>query len=283
MRGWLGAGGAVGHLDVNLFATYLAARRRRLAPNTVNIDIKALRNFYGVQALWGDCDPVEACKLPKMQRVPPRLPRFLLPADIGAVLGSLPLDRFTGLRDYTIILTLFSTGLRASELAGMTVSSLVDRTVYVHGGKGRRDRYVPFGEELECTLAGYLAARQRLRPGKQSALWLRSNGTPLRSGRSIWEIVSKRVWDALHGLQGFVRIRGNGKPWQGHYPHELRASFATALLRGGCSITAIAQMLGHADLSSTARYLGVDMDLLRAAAARHPRARRLTLVPGHSE
>jgi integrase/recombinase XerD len=276
VRRWFAAGGAPDVLDRDLLLRYLAVRRQALAVATVNIDIKALRAFYAVQADFGGCSDVEYCKLPKMRRSPTRLPRFLTPDQIGEVLGALPLDSYVGIRDYAIIRTLYETGLRSSELARMQIGSVLDdRTIYVERGKGGVDRYVPFGQELQGVLEGYLRARARLRPGKLLALWLTRDGAPLRNGRSVWEIVSRRVWAALGTRAGYDRIRGTGRAWAGHYPHELRASFATALLRGGCSITAIGQMMGHARLETTALYLGVDLDQLRAAAGHHPRALRV--------
>lgn len=273
---WFLAGGAPGHVDGDRLARYLARRRREVAVNTANLDIKALRSFYRLQRDDGQLAPSDLGLLPRQRRPPARIVQPLSEAQVGEVLGGLPLDTFVGLRDYAMIRTLFECGLRASELASLELGSLLpDNTLFVRG-KGGRDRYAPMTPELHGVLLGYAHARAGLRPGKRAALWLKLNGRPLRNGRSVWEIVSRRIWQSIGARAGLHRVRGRGRPWQGHYPHELRASFATALLRRGCPITAIAQMMGHADVATTALYLGVDLEQLRAAMAKHPRARRIS-------
>lgn len=272
---WLRAGGEPGHVDVDRLMRYLARRREATSIGTVNVDLKALRAFYRQQQGWGDLPASDVGKIPRGRRPPARLPRPLSDAEIGEVLGSLPLDTFLGLRDYTLVRLLYETGLRASEAAGMELGDLVDDGTLFVRGKGGKDRYVPLSATLTGVLAGYLVARGRQRPGKRNALWVKVNGRPLRNGRSIWEIVSRRLWAALGPRGGNLRrLRGCGVPWQGHYPHALRASFATALLRSGCPITCIAQMMGHSDVATTALYLGVDLNMLRVAASHHPRALR---------
>jgi site-specific recombinase XerD len=272
---WFAAGGAPGHVDLERLLQHLARRRRSCAVNTVNLDLKALRAFYRHQQAWGQLADGELAKIPRGRRPPQRLPRTLEEAAVGDVLGSLPLDTFLGLRDYCLIRLAFETGLRASELARLRLGDLLDDdTVYVHAGKGRVDRYAPITPELAGILAGYVHARAGLRPGKRAALWLAADGRPLANGRSVWEIVSRRL-----GAAGTLRgLRATGRPWQGAYPHLLRAAFATALLRRGCPLPAIAQLMGHKDAATTALYLGVDLEQLRAAAELHPRARRLDEV-----
>lgn len=276
VRRWLAAGGTVGHVDGALLARWLARRRDCCAPATVNLDVKALRAFYRCQHGWGSCSDLDLARAltPRQRKPPPRVVRWLTDAQVGEVLGALPLDTFLGLRDYAIVLTLYGCGLRAGELAAMEVPDLIDGQLLYVRGKARRDRYVPVGEQHAGVLAGYLHARAGLRPGKRNAFWLKRDGRPLRNGRSIWEIVSKRIWQALGLRSGLHRVSRGGPAWQGHYPHLLRASFATALLHRGMPITAIAQLMGHASTATTAYYLGVDLAHLRRAAACHPRAFR---------
>lgn len=275
VRRWLAAGGEPGHVNGALLARWLAGRRQRVATATVNLDIKALRAFYRLQRSWDAVTDADLQRLPRQRKPAARTPRWLTDAQIGEVLGACPLETFVGLRDYTMLLTLYVTGLRASELAGMQLGDLIDREVLFVRGKGGKDRYVPVGDHLAGVLMGYLHARSRTRPGKRSAFWLKADGLPLRNGRSVWEIVSKRIWRAL-GLQAGLHCVGRGgRPWTGHYPHALRASFATALLHRGMPLPAIAQLMGHSSLDTTAHYLGVDLAYLRAAAQHHPRALRV--------
>lgn len=263
----------MGHVDGALIAQWLAARRRCCAANTVNLDIKALRAFYRFQRDWGDASAADLNRIPRQRRAAVRLPRWLSDEEVGRVLGALPLDTFIGLRDYAMVMTLYVTGARASELIGMELGDLVDDSVLYLRGKGAKARYVPLGDQLIGVLQGYLHARAALRPGKRVAFWLKANGRPLRNGRSVWEIVSKRIWQGLGRTGGVSGVGRSGRPWMGHYPHELRSSFATALLHRGCPLPAIAQLMGHSRLETTARYLGVDLALLEAAMACHPHAR----------
>ncbi len=271
---WFRAGGQPGHVDSDLLARWLAERRRTVATATVNLDIKALRAFYDAQRDWGACSDRDLQRIPRQRKPPHRTPRWLSDAEVGQVLGSLPIDTFVGLRDYAMILTLYVTGVRASELIAMQLTDVIEDDLLFVDGKAGTHRYVPLGQELAGVLNGYRHARARTRPGRRNAFWVKSNGKPLRNGRSAWEIVSKRVGQAI-GTLGQGRRLGNGRPWTGHYPHELRASFATALLHNGCNIIAISELMGHSHLETTALYLGVDMAHLQRTTALHPRARRV--------
>ena len=274
VRQWLLFGGAPGHLDGALVARYLAGMRERCATATVNLAIKALKAFYRLQAEFGIASNEDHMRLPRMRRPAVRMPRWLTVDQIGEILASLPLGTFVGLRDFTLIQLLFDTGIRAGEAARLELGDVLDDGLLFVRGKGGQDRYAPLSDEVLRTLQGYIKARAGLRPGKRVALWLANSGRPLANGRSIWEIVQRRVWAALGRKGGWHCVERVGRPWRGHYPHELRASFATALLERGCPVTAISQLLGHKSIDSTAHYLGVDVATLKKAAACHPRAKR---------
>lgn len=271
---WLAFGGQPGHVDADLLAGFLAGRRRVCSAATVNMDIKALRAFYRVQLAWGAIEAGELARLPRQRKPAARLPRYLTDDQVADVLAACP-DTFVGRRDRAIVLTIYATGLRASELAAMHVSHFIDADLLFVHGKGGKVRYVPVGAALGHILSAYLVERRATRPRKGGMMWVTERGRPLASGRSIWRIVSTRIWQAI-GLQaGLHRIkRGGGRPWTGHFPHELRAGCATALLQAGMPLPAIADLLGHASMATTARYTGADLEHLRAAVRHHPRALR---------
>ena len=272
---WFVFGGRPGHVDRELLARYLATRRTGRAVATVNMEIKALRAFYAHQQRWDAVDAQQLAKVPRMRKPPARLPRWFTDDQIGEIFAVCP-DTFIGRRDRTILMTLYATGLRASELANMDISHLIDGDLLYVEGKGGHARYVPLGDTLAAELARYIRERGTTRPGKSGTLWVRENGRALRNGRSIWEIVSKRIWQAIGVRSGLHRIGRGGRPWTGHYPHELRSSCATALLHNGMPLPAVADLLGHVDMATTAHYTGADLAHLRAAAAHHPRAFRGT-------
>lgn len=279
---WLRAGGVPGHLDERLASNWLAALRERCATSTVNLHIKALRSFYRWQADIGEARHIDHMRLPKMRKPPERVVRFFTAEQLGQVLAMLPLHTFAGQRDYAILRTLFETGLRATEMATLELGSILDDNTLFVRGKGRRDRYVPITAELRDVLDAYIRRRREVRPGKAVALWYTRSGKPLANGRSIWEIVQRRLWAELGRQGGWHAVARAAKPWRGQYPHLLRASFATALLKNGCPLTVIAQLMGHADVSTTAHYLGADLEQLRQAMAHHPRAKRLAPEPDHA-
>lgn len=275
VRRWLRAGGVCGHVDVATLQRHLARRRSQTAPASVNVELKALRAFYGWLEASGDAAAGSRLAIPRQRKIAPRLPRWLSDAEVGLVLGCCPLETFDGVRDHALILTLYATGLRAGEAHRMEVGDFLeeDEVLYCRGKAGK-SRYVPTGAQLAGVLRGYLHARAGTHPGKKLAFWVRADGTPLRGPREVWRRVSARIWEGLEDVGGVRALRAGGRPWSGHYPHELRASFATALLHRAMPLTAIAQLMGHADIATTAHYLGVDEAYLRAAANHHPRALR---------
>lgn len=262
--------------DLDPVLRYVATHRDRLAPATLKRELAALRCWFRWRRLV-DPEAWAPTRWPRTPRVRARPVMALSDAEVGLLLAQPDLSTFVGLRDHVIMATLYQCGLRASELASLELGSVrLDGTLYVRG-KGGHDRLVPFGGAWEGLLETYLRQRSTVGAGKRAALFVTRHGKPLRDGRSVWVIVNRYARKALGLACGVDRIRpGTGKPWTGHYPHQLRYAFATELRRSGCDLVAISQMLGHASLETTTRYLGVDLDVLRAAAAHHPRALRIT-------
>lgn len=268
------AAGAEGGPEASLLR-FLATRRGVLAQASMNIEASALRAWFGWLSIAMP-DAWRPIQMPRTKRPPARVVRALSDAEVGLLLAAPDLTTYVGFRDHVIMATLYQCGLRASELAGLQVGSVLpDGLLLVHG-KGGKGRLVPYGERWRGLLDAYLHARAGVRPGKRAALFLTHGGRPLRDGRAVWVIVSRYARRALGLHCGFTRLdkAARGTPWQGHYPHLLRASFATELFRRGVNLVAIADMLGHADVATTAHYLGMDLEQLRAAARCHPRARR---------
>lgn len=261
--------------DVDPLLRFLAWRRDRVGPASVNLDISALRAWFG-WLKYSAPAALQPMRWPKVRRLPRRLPRALDDAQVGLLLAQPDLSTFTGLRDHLIMATLYQCGLRASELVSLELGNVrLDGLLYVFG-KGGRDRLVPYGGGWHGLLETYLRARVGTGCGKRAALFVTRHGKPLRNGRSVWVIVNRYAHRALGLDSGYARLqcRTGGRPWRGHYPHLLRAAFATELHRRGVNLMAIAQMLGHADIATTQYYLGLDIEQLRVAASHHPRSRR---------
>lgn len=254
---------------------YLRARQAKLAPASYNLEVSALRAWFR----WVEqMDPGawRPSSWPRMRRAPKRVNFTLSDADVGMLLAAPDLGTFVGFRDHVIMATLYQCGLRASELVQMQLGDVhMDGVLYVHG-KGGHDRVVPYGAAWRVLLEEYLLRRAGTRPGKRAAVFVTRHGRPLRDARSVWVIVNRYARRALGTACGYARLDASlrGTPWRGHYPHQLRAAFATELLSRGMDVMAIAQLLGHRDVATTARYAAVDMTAARAAIACHPRAKR---------
>ena len=254
---------------------WVKARRTTLAVGSFNQELSAVRSFYRFAHHW-ELTPTDYSKqLPQSHRAPKRLVRYLDEWQMGQLMAAPDLSTFVGFRDHVIIRLLYETGLRASEVVALELGDLFDdHTIHVRNGKGGIGRYIVHSAALTGLFGQWYKLRRTVRPGKRAALFVTQRGKPLANGNSIWIIVNRYARKSLGLARGFEKITQTGKhkPWQGHYPHLLRAAFATAMLQNGCDIRSIQELLGHADPSTTARYLGVDMDLLKSEHAKLPRS-----------
>lgn len=277
LRRWFAAGGALLHVDEERMLGYLYARRAHVGQATINADLKAIRAWLRFQHALGTIEAsAELAKLPRQRRMPARLPRYLTDEQIGRAMAVPDPVTLAGLRDMLILRVLYESGLRAAELAGLEFGDVLDDGyLYVQHAKLGKRRYVPMTAETLAMIEHYRQRRGAAGLGRCRRIFVGRSGKPL-TAQTVWEIVS-RCLHAAAGIgagYGMLRIGGTSRPWTGRYPHLLRASFATALLHSGCPLTAIAEMLGHTNLATTAIYCGVDLTQLRAAAKCHPRALR---------
>lgn len=255
---------------------WLGQRRRAgVGVNTLNQELSALRSFYRWLHQWEMAPRDYSGLIPSSRRAPGRLVRYLDEYQVGQLLAAPDLSTLVGFRDHVILRLLYETGLRAGEAVSLELGSLVsDRTIYIRSGKGRVDRFVPHSDELARLLVSWIVLRQKARPGKRSALFVTRHGKPFSNAKAIWVIVNRYARQSMGIGCGYHQVvrTANNRPWQGYYPHLLRASFATHLLQSGCDLRAVQELLGHESLSSTAHYIGVDLDLLRQHHAKLPRS-----------
>ncbi len=211
----------------------------------------AVRSFYNDAGRRGAAatNPFEGVSRPRLDKpLPHALPARTLVHAIEAIDANSP----EGLRDRALIDTLYSTGLRISELASLSVDDVTGDMVTVVG-KGRKTRSVPIGRPALEAVKLYLAqGRPRLASTAAGrALWVGTRGDRLDS-RGIRRVVRKRV---------------------ATFPHALRHSFATHLLEGGADLRTVQDLLGHTDLATTQIYTAVTRQHLRGTYDRsHPRA-----------
>ncbi len=196
---------------------------------------------------------------PKLRRP---LPGALSEADMARLLAAPAGGRPADLRDRALLELFYSSGLRVSELAALTLqqTDLEQGLVRVFG-KGSKERVVPVGGRARAALADYLASGRPhlVKPHTRSQFFLNNRGGALSRVR-LWMIV--RQYARRAGITQTVK------------PHLLRHSFATHLLAGGADLRAIQEMLGHASIATTQIYTSVEAGRLLAHHARfHPRNR----------
>ncbi len=204
-------------------------------------------------------DPTALLAGPKIRR---KLPQTLSPADLGRLLAAPAGHDAYALRDRAMLELFYSSGLRISELCGLTLQQVDLEHGFVRVlGKGAKERVIPLGGRAGEAVVTYLASgRPRLlKPRTGSELFISERGRAI-SRKTLWHIVKKHARRA--GLPRTVK------------PHLLRHSFATHLLGGGADLRAIQEMLGHASIGTTQIYTAVENSrLLDQHARHHPRNR----------
>lgn len=250
-------------------AAWVRARTTALKRSTCNLEFSAVRVFYRWLYVEG-YTPVDCSRrLPRTHRAPKRLVRYLDVDQMARLLAAPNLAVWSGFRDHVMLRLLYETGIRAGELVRLTLGDVLpDRVLHVEG------RFLPLSEELARLLMEWQRLRAQVRPGKSATLFLTHHGRPFSRPRAIWQVVNRYAWRALGMRRGYERIQraAGQRPWSGMSAHLLRASFATALLHSGCDIRYVQALLGHTDVATTARYLGVDIEALKREHAKLRRA-----------
>ncbi|HEX4149475.1 MAG TPA: tyrosine recombinase XerC, partial [Pirellulales bacterium] len=213
--------------------------------------LASMRSFFrfGQRDGWAKTNPAKPLRNPRKSR---SLPHFLSSEDLGRLLVAPPADEPLGLRDRAILETLYSAGLRVSELVGLNDSDL-DLT---HGvlrvrGKGRRERLSPIGSFA----AKALVAWQRVRKVQKT----RDDQVPVIVNKFGRRLTTRSVGRLL---EKYLKTTGLDRRTT---PHTLRHSFATHLLDRGADIRSVQELLGHKSLITTQIYTHVSTATLRAA------------------
>jgi len=223
---------------------------RGYAPATIARRLATIRSWCRFLCRQGllEVNPAEGLRGPRQER---RLPRFLTADDMQKLLAVQ-----APARDRAILETLYSAGLRVSELTGLHVADLdLKRGLATIGGKGRRERLAMLGQKAVQALKAWLAIRGC---GTGGAVFLNKNGGGLTS-RSVGRLLEKYL--AAAGLD--CRLT----------PHSFRHSFATHLLDRGADIRTVQELLGHRSLANTVIYTHLSVVRMQQNYDRaHPRA-----------
>jgi integrase/recombinase XerD len=273
---WLRAGGrSLEDVDTPLLETYVAfLRGQGRAPASVARGLVAVRSLHRFLAEEGGmADPGQGLDAP---RVPRGLPKALSEAEVTTLLDSVVGHDPVARRDRAILEVLYGSGLRISELVGLSLGDLdVDGGSLRAFGKGSKERIVPLvgmardamREWLTLSGRGALEPERWARRGDAEAVFLNTRGGRL-SRQGAWGVV-RRYGDRT-GLAERLT------------PHVLRHSCATHMLDHGADIRIVQELLGHASISTTQIYTMVSTERLRSAwAAAHPRASGRGRATGH--
>ena len=247
-------------IDVDVIRRWMSVEAERgKTSRTICKELSALRSFYKylLRTKRIEKNPMRLVSNPKMT-VP--LPTFLKQSEIDELFDQVIFpDTNEGLRDRTILLLFYHTGIRVSELVGLNRSAinLMQRELKVTG-KRNKQRIVPFGEELENALNVYLLRRDELEAFDSEALFLNAKSKRI----SVAQV--RRV---VHQYLALVTTQKKKSP------HVLRHTFATAMLNNGADLEAIREILGHESIDTTEVYTHTTFaDLKKEYERAHPRA-----------
>jgi integrase/recombinase XerC len=242
---------------------FLAQCLQKYRKATVARKLSALRTFFKFLQRTGVVaqNPARLAPTPKREQT---LPHFLTVDEVFHLLDRAQGDAFGGTRDRAMLELFYAGGLRLSELAGLKLPdlNLAEGQVRVWG-KGAKERLAFLGNKAREALAAYLPLRMGLLASKgrtaEAALFLNYRGGGL-SSRGVARVVAK--WANLAGLA------------PGLTPHGLRHTFATHMLEGQADLRVVQELLGHASISTTGRYLHLNLDyLMEEYDKAHPRSK----------
>ena len=251
----------IDHIAVRGFLSQLY--ENGLSKTSVARALAAVRSLYRWLAREGlvEQNPAKLVATPKL---PQKLPRVPTIEEINSVIdGEMPeVAAFPG-RDRLMLELLYGCGIRNSELTGINLNDIrLSPEAILIRGKGKKERYVPFGDSVKTVLAGYLPERQKVLGAARKnspALLINRRGGRLTT-RSVGRIIKKIA--VAKGLSPDV------------HPHTLRHAFGTHMLEEGADLRAIQEMLGHERLSTTQRYTQLSMKhVLQVYDQTHPRAK----------
>src|ERR1700722_5293242 len=256
-RGWK----QIDHVTIREFLSRLY--EKGLGKTSVARALAAVRSLYRWLAQEGvvEQNPAALVSTPKLAKKLPRVPTI---EEMNGVLdGSMPEVAAFPERDRLMLELLYGCGIRNSELTGINLDDIrLSAEAILIRGKGKKERYVPFGDSVKSALVAYLPARQATQSETHKntpALLINQRGGRLTT-RSVGRIIKKIA--VAKGLFPDV------------HPHTLRHAFGTHMLEEGADLRAIQELLGHERLATTQRYTQLSMKhVLQVYDQTHPRAK----------
>ncbi|HZR55841.1 MAG TPA: tyrosine recombinase XerC [Terriglobales bacterium] len=252
---------SIDHLTIRGFLSHLY--EKGLGKTSVARSLAAVRSLYRWLAQEGvvEQNPAALVSTPKLAKKLPRVPTI---EEMNTVLdGNMPEVASLPQRDALMLELLYGCGIRNSELVGINLDDIrLSAEAILIRGKGKKERYIPFGDSVKAALSIYLPIRKQILGDNNKntpALLINQRGGRLTT-RSVGRIIKKIA--VAKGLSPDV------------HPHTLRHAFGTHMLEEGADLRAIQEMLGHERLSTTQRYTQLSMKhVLHVYDQTHPRAK----------
>src|SRR5579863_10179962 len=252
---------SIDHITIRGFLSHLY--EKGLGKTSVARSLAAVRSLYRWLAQEGEVEqnPAALVSTPKLPKKLPRVPTI---EEMNTVLdGQMPEVASFPERDRIMFELLYGCGIRNSELIGINLEDIrLSSEAILIRGKGKKERYVPFGDSVKAALAVYLPLRQQTLAERKkitTALLINQRGGRITT-RSVGRIIKKVA--VAKGLSPDV------------HPHTLRHAFGTHMLEEGADLRSIQEMLGHERLSTTQRYTQLSMKhVLEVYDQTHPRAK----------
>lgn len=269
--------------DIRKFVTFLNIKKLNVSP--INTDLQNLKDFLewinelglnarsqariisGLKAFFKylllediiDSDPSSLLESPRLGR---KLPEVLSIEEIDHIVSAIDLSQPEGQRNKAIIETLYSCGLRVSELTNLKISNLYFDEGFIRiVGKGDKERLVPIGQKAIKEIRYYFQDRNlqsNIDKSSENIVFLN------RRGKQLTRVM---IFTIIKRLAEKAEIKKNISP------HTFRHSFATHLIDGGADLRAVQEMLGHESIITTEIYTHLDREYLRDAIIQfHPRA-----------
>ena len=216
--------------------------------------LSALRSFFSWLQLDGERkdNPAENVEFPKIGRY---LPSVLSVEEVDAIMQSVDLSSWRGLRDRALLEVLYGCGLRVSEAVGLRWRDIFENDAFVRVvGKGDKQRLVPIGDEALAALAAYRSSCPAPDDDTDDTVFLNKDGRPL-SRTSVFNLVKRQA--ILAGIHKEIS------------PHTFRHSFATHMIENGADLRVVQEMLGHESILTTEIYTHIESSTWQKSILSH--------------
>ena len=225
--------------------------------SSINRKLSVLRSFFNYVSANSDFDEITISMISK-SKMQKKLPSIISTEQTQRLLSSIDVTNISGVRDRALIETLYTTGMRVSEISSLNINDILDKNKIKLLGKGAKPRVVFMSDTARIWIDQYIKlCSQKFKNLQNNALFLNKFGTRL-SVRSIQNLVKK------YGYKSGIGIS--------LHPHLLRHTFATQMLSNGADLRTVQTLLGHSKVSTTQIYTQVaNNDMKRSYFDSHPR------------